>query len=78
MARYSCFSNLFFTVITKICCFQARINDSTPLSDNERITGFINAQKLLKMLKCSLCEKVFRSGLGYKFHQEICGKDVSI
>lgn len=59
-------------------CRQARINDSKPLSDNERITAFINAQKLLKVLKCSLCGKGFRSGLGYKFHQDICGKDVSI
>lgn len=56
---------------------QARLNNNAPLTDGERITGFINAQKALKVLTCNLCKKGFRSGLGYKFHQEICGKDVS-
>lgn len=77
MARLFLFFSFLLCVLINFLNKQARLNNNNPLTDGERVAGFINAQKALKVLTCSLCKKGFRSGLGYKFHYDICGKDVS-
>lgn len=50
----------------------------TPFTESEIIKALIKAQKVVKVLKCKRngCNKSFKSGLGLKFHLELCGKSV--
>ncbi|OTF74368.1 hypothetical protein BLA29_010864, partial [Euroglyphus maynei] len=53
---------------------QALINADRPMTDVEIKQGYRRALTVLKVLKCQICSKTFRSFLGMVFHDQICGK----
>lgn len=53
------------------------MNEKRELSDSEKLAAYIRAAKSLKILKCKICDKGFKTGLGLKMHLDICGKSVS-
>lgn len=52
----------------------ARLNDpNNEFTDREVLAAYKAAIRILKALKCSLCNKSFCSALGLKCHHDVCG-----
>ena len=54
----------------------ALLNQPHPavFTDSERIKAYTNTLKVISYIDCAKCGKRFRSGLGLKLHESICGK----